>query len=171
MILDRDNILHEQEELKQLNQQLQAQVAAPQNNSTRAEGEAENSGSLDLHVLDELIQKWIMEAKLPQHLISTTRFHDSPCFEDIQECELLKRFTTPIFDSYTGARNLVQHIHHFQEKMTFYSRNDPVICLTFLSNLRGATSEWLYTLPTGSLCNFLEITEPFRIHYAICQKT
>ena len=59
MILDRNNILCEQEELKQLNQQLQAQVAALQNNSTRAEGNAENNGSPDLHVLDDLIQKRI----------------------------------------------------------------------------------------------------------------
>ena len=83
MILDRDNILREQEELKLLNQQLQAQVITLQNRSTRAEGNAEKDGSPDLRVLKELIQKQIMEAKLPQHLVLTTRLHDSPFSKDI----------------------------------------------------------------------------------------
>jgi len=37
-----------------------------------------------------------------------------------------------------------------------YSRNDPVMCLTFSSSLRGATSEWFYSLPSHSLHNFSE---------------
>ena len=44
MILDRDNIFSEQEKLKLLNKQFQAQVVALQNKSTRAEGDAENIG-------------------------------------------------------------------------------------------------------------------------------
>jgi len=43
MILDRDNILREQEELKLLNQQLQTQVVALQNKSTHVEGNTENN--------------------------------------------------------------------------------------------------------------------------------
>ena len=65
MILDRDNIFQEQDELKLLNQQLQAQVVALQNRCTQAEGDAENGASPDLRVLKELIQKQIIRAKLP----------------------------------------------------------------------------------------------------------
>ena len=37
MALDRENILCDQAELKQLNQQLQTQVVASQNNATQAD--------------------------------------------------------------------------------------------------------------------------------------
>ena len=107
MILDCDNMLRKQEELKFLNQQLQAQVIILQNRSTRAKKDAENGVSPDLCVLEELLQKQIEEAKLPQHLVPTTCLLDSPLSKDIQECELLKKFSTPIFDSYIGVSNLI----------------------------------------------------------------
>jgi len=112
MMLDRDYILREQEEL-------QAQVVTFQNNSARTEDDTEDRGSLNLHVLDELIKKRIVEAKLPQHLIPTTYLHDSSLSKDIQECELPRKFLTPTFDSYTGASDPIQHIWHFQDKMMF----------------------------------------------------
>ena len=83
MTLDRDNILREQEGLKLLNQHPQTQVAALQNNSVRAEGDPESGRSLNLHALDELIWKRIVEAKLPRHLIPITRLHDFPLSKDI----------------------------------------------------------------------------------------
>ena len=82
MILDRDNILRELEELKLLNQQLQAQVS-PSRTGPTGEADAENGASPDLRVLEELIQKRIVEKKLPQHLVPNTRLHDSPLSKDI----------------------------------------------------------------------------------------
>ena len=57
MALDCENILREQEEPKLLNQQRQTQVTAIQT-TQRIHGP-------NLHALDELIQKCIVEAKLP----------------------------------------------------------------------------------------------------------
>ena len=61
MALDHNNILCEQEELKLLNQHLQIQVAALQN-FARTEVNPESGRSPNLHALDELIQKRIVEA-------------------------------------------------------------------------------------------------------------
>ena len=47
------------------NQQLQTQVVALQNNSTQTEDDLESNRSPSLHALNELIQKHIVEAKLP----------------------------------------------------------------------------------------------------------
>ena len=89
-----------------LKQQLQAQVVAIQNRSMRAESDAEKSASPNLHILKELIQKRIMEVKLPQYLVLTIRLHDSLLFKEIQECEI-KKFSTSTFDSYTEASDLI----------------------------------------------------------------
>ena len=55
MALDCKNIIQEQEKLRQLNQQLQNQVAALQNNPAQIEGKLENNWSPDVHAFDELI--------------------------------------------------------------------------------------------------------------------
>jgi len=107
---------------------------------------------------------------LPQHLIPTIYLHDSPLSKDIQEYKLSRKFLTSTFDSYTGASNPIQHIRHFQDKMMFYFHNDWVMCLTFPSSLRGATSEWFYSLPPRSLHKFTEVTEAFLTQYATRQE-
>ena len=62
-MLDRENIIREQEELKLLNQQLQTQVVTLQNNSTQTNDEPESNRSLSIRALDELIQNWIVETQ------------------------------------------------------------------------------------------------------------
>ena len=52
--------------------------------------------------------------------------------------------------------------------MVVYSRNDPLMCLTFLSCLKGVFSDWFYSLPPRSLYNFDEITKVFPNQYASC---
>ena len=81
MAFDRENIIRKQE-LRLINQQLQAQVAALQN-STQTEGNPGRNKSPDLHALDKQIQKQIVEAKLSHHLIPTTHIDDSPLSKDI----------------------------------------------------------------------------------------
>jgi len=49
---------------------------------------------------------------------------------------------TPTFDYYSEVSDLVQHIQHFWDKTVIYSRNDPVMCLTFPSSLKDATLDW-----------------------------
>jgi len=49
----------------------------------------------------------------------------------------------------------------FGDKMAVYSFNDSLMCLIFSSNLKSETSNWFYSLPPHSLCNF-EVSEAFR---------
>jgi len=49
--------------------------------------------------------------------------------------------------------------------MVVYSRNDPLLCITFPSSLKGAASDWFYSLP-HPLRNFEEITKTFLTQYA-----
>ena len=59
----------------------------------------------------------------------------------------------------------VQHIRHFWDKMMVYSSNDLLLCLTFLSCLKGVASDWFYTLTHYSLHNFEEVTKVFLTQY------
>ena len=44
------------------------------------------------------------------------------------------------------------------------------MCLTFPSSLKGAASNWFYSLPSHSLCNFEEVSEAFLTQYASRQE-
>ena len=54
--------------------------------------------------------------------------------------------------------------------MVIYSRNDPLLCITFPSSLKGATSDWFNSLPARSLCNFEKVTKVFFTQYASLQE-
>ena len=82
MALNRENILQEQKKLRLLNQQLMAQVSALQNNPVQTEGDTKKSRYPNLCTLEELIQKWIEEARLLDHSTPTTKIHKSPLQTD-----------------------------------------------------------------------------------------
>ena len=109
-----------------------------------------------------------MEAKLPYHSTPNIRIHDSPLSKEIQECEFLRKLLTPTFDCYFGVSDPVEHIR--RDKMVMYFRNDPVMCPTFSSSLKGAVLDWFYSLPSRSLYNFVEVTEAFLTQYASRQE-
>ena len=110
MALDRESIFREQEKLRLLNKQLQAQVTALQNNPAQTGGKLENNRPLNLLVLDELIQKRIMEAMSLDHPTPITKIHDSPLSEEIQGCEFPRKFSTPSFEYYFRVSDPIQHI-------------------------------------------------------------
>jgi len=100
-----------------------------------------------------------------------TKVSGFPLSEEILECEFLKKFSTLTFDYNSETSNPVQHTRHFRDKMpgvldkvaqlAVYSRNDPLLCITFPSNLKDEASDWFYSLPLCSLRNFEEITKAF----------
>ena len=112
----RENIIQEQ---KKINYSTKSSTPSwsLQNSSTQTEGDPENNGSQNLHTRDELIPRRIIETKLPQDLIPTTHIHYFPLSKDIQECKFLRKFSTPTIDSNFRARNSVQHIRHFRDKI------------------------------------------------------
>jgi len=54
--------------------------------------------------------------------------------------------------------------------MVIYSRNDPIKCLTFFSSIKGAASDWFYSLPPLFIHNLTLVTEAFLIQYASFQE-
>ena len=86
------------------------------------------------------------------------------------QCEFLKKFATPTFDYYSGMSDLAQHIRQFLGQDVTHSRNDPLLCLTIPSSLKGVISDWFYSKPPHSLHNFEEVTEVFLTQYTSRQE-
>ena len=102
--------------------------------------------------------------------LAVSKVFDSLLSEKILEREFLKRFSASTFDYYSGASKSVQHIRHFLDKTIVHSCNDALMCLTFLSSLKGVASDWFYSLLPHSLCNFEEVTEEFLTQYSSRQE-
>ena len=98
--------------------------------------------------------------------LSAGKAPDSPLSKETLECDFLSKFSTLTFDYYSEVSDLVQYISHFWDKMLIYSRNDPLMCLTFSSSLKGVASDWFYSMSLRFLRNFEEVTEVFFTQYA-----
>ena len=73
----------------------------------------------------------------------------SPFSSCIEEAELPHCFTQPTFTIYNGKTNLVEHVSHFNKRMTIYSRNKAFMCKVFPSSLRPIAMRWFDGLKEG----------------------
>ena len=82
--------------------------------------------------------------------------------------EMLRCFNCPPFICYDGKIDLVEHISHYIQMMSLYSRNDGLMCKVFSSSLGPMTIRWFNGLRKGSIHNFEELIQAFRAQFIIC---
>ena len=59
----------------------------------------------------------------------------SPFTRKIEEGMLPRRFTQPTFTVYNGRTDSIEHVSHFNQRMTVHSKNEALMCKVFLSSL------------------------------------
>ena len=59
----------------------------------------------------------------------------SPFARKIEKGKLLRQFTQPTFTMYNGRTDSVEHVSHFNQRMTMHSKNEAFMCKVFPSNL------------------------------------
>ena len=52
----------------------------------------------------------------------------SPFTRNIEDANLPRRFHQPTFTLYNGRTNPVEHVSHFSQRMTIYSRDEALMC-------------------------------------------
>jgi len=76
----------------------------------------------------------------------------------IEGGRLPRRFTQPTFTMYNGRTNLMEHVSHFNQRMTVHSENEALMCKVFLSSLGLVAMRWFDGLGAGSIDSFKELT-------------
>ena len=71
-------------------------------------------------------------------------------------------FTQPTFTMYNGRTDPIEHVSHFNQRMTVHSKNKPLMCKVFLSSLRPVELRWFDGLRVGSIDSFKELIQAFR---------
>ncbi|XP_050241279.1 uncharacterized protein LOC126690198 [Quercus robur] len=94
----------------------------------------------------------------------------SPFTRWIEGGRFPRRFTQPTFTLYNGRTNPVEHISHFNQKMTIHSKNEALMCKVFPSSLGPVAMRWFNGLRAGSINSFKELTQMFGSRFITCSK-
>ena len=94
----------------------------------------------------------------------------SPFTRSIEDAALPRRFHQPTFALYDGRSDPVQHVSHFRQKMTIYSRDEALMCKVFLSSLVPTTMRWFNGLKDNSIGSFKTLTRAFGACFITCSR-
>ena len=94
------------------------------------------------------------------HQISKSQFT-----RKIDKDKLPCRFAQPTFTIYNRRIGLVEHVSHFNQRMTVHSRNEALVCKVYPFSLGLITIRWLDRLDEGSIGSFQEHTRAFRARF------
>ena len=94
----------------------------------------------------------------------------SPFSRHIEDVELLRRFTQLTFIMYNGKTNPVEHVSHFNQRMTIHSRTETLMCKVFPSSLDPTAMRWFDGLKEGSIRLYEELTRAFGTRFVTCSK-
>ena len=88
----------------------------------------------------------------------------------INKDRLPHQFSQPTFTIYNGRSDPVEHVSHFNQKMTVYSGNEALMCKVFPSSLRVVAMLWFDALEEGSLRSFKKLTKAFSARFMTCSR-
>ena len=94
----------------------------------------------------------------------------SPFTRKIEEGRLPRRFTQPTFTLYDGRTDPVEHVSHFNQKMAVHSKNEPLMCKVFPSNLGPVAIRWFDSLRADLVNSFKELTQAFGYRFITCSR-
>ncbi|XP_075633838.1 uncharacterized protein LOC142606360 [Castanea sativa] len=94
----------------------------------------------------------------------------SPFTRRVEKGKLPRQFTQPTFTIYNGRTDPVEHMSHFNQRMTVHSKNETLMCKGFPSSLGPVAMKWFNGLKTGSIDSFMELTRAFGSCFITCSR-
>ena len=94
----------------------------------------------------------------------------SPFTRNIEGAILPRRFHQPAFTIYNGRTDPVEHVSHFNQRMTVHSKNEALMCKVFPSNLGQMAIRWFDGLGADSISSFKELTQAFSSRFITCSR-
>ena len=75
------------------------------------------------------------------------------------------RFTRPLFNSYDGKIDPIEHVSHYIQMMSLHTHNNALMCKVFPSSLGPTALRWFNGLRKGSIHSFAELIQEFGIRF------
>ena len=80
------------------------------------------------------------------------------------------RFTWPLFNSYDGKTDPVEHVNYYIHMMSLYRHNDTLMCKVFPSSLRPRAFKWFNGLQKSSIHSFAKLIQEFGARFVMCSR-
>ena len=84
--------------------------------------------------------------------------------------KLPRRFTQPTFTMYNSRTDPVEHVSHFNQRMTVHSKNESLMCKVFPSSLGPVAMRWFDSLIEGSFSSLKEFIRAFGACFVTCNR-
>ena len=94
----------------------------------------------------------------------------SPFTRRIEGASLPRRFHQPTFSLYNDRTNPVEHVSHFNQKMTVHSKDETLMCKIFPSSLGLRAMRWFNGLKANSIDSFKKLTQSFGTRFITCSR-
>ena len=94
----------------------------------------------------------------------------SPFVRRINKAKLPHRFSQPMFTIYNGRTDPIEHVSHFNQKMTVHANNEALMCKVLPSSLGPVAMRWFDTLEEGLVGSFKELTRAFETRFITCSR-
>ena len=75
-----------------------------------------------------------------------------------------------MFTIYNGRTDLVEHVSHFNQRMTVHSKDEALMCKVFPSSLGLVAMRWFNDLRANSIDSFKKLTRAFNAHFITCSR-
>ena len=75
-----------------------------------------------------------------------------------------------MFTIYNGRTDLVEHVSHFNQRMTVHSKDEALMCKVFPSSLGPMTIRWFNGLRANSIDSFKKLTRAFGARFITCNR-
>ncbi|XP_050242090.1 uncharacterized protein LOC126691054 [Quercus robur] len=92
----------------------------------------------------------------------------SPFTRNIEVASLPWQFHQPMFTIYNGRTDLVEHVSHFNQRMTVHSKDEVLMCKVFPSSLGLVAIRWFNGLKANSIDSFKMLTRAFGARFITC---
>ena len=110
--------------------------------------------------------KSAMKEKTTKNLDGMVKRINSPFTTKILECPLPPKFCLPQLDSYDSLKDSLDHITTFKTTLSLHQTPDEIVCLSFLTTLKGATWVWFNKLASSSIDDFEQLSNSFVRHFS-----
>ena len=98
------------------------------------------------------------------------RAAQSPFSGNIERAPMPSRFTRPLFNSYDGKTDPVEHVGHYIQMMSLHIHNDALMCKVFPSSLEPIALRWFNRSRKWSIHNFAELIQEFGVWFMTCSQ-
>lgn len=95
----------------------------------------------------------------------------SPFLEEIEKIDLSKRYTRPTFTIFYGKMDPLEHVSHYNQSMTIYSKNKALMCKILPSSLGPITMRWFNGLEKWAILGYDKLIKSFGARFVTCSKT